>query len=157
MLAGSPIAGAPIAGSFGGFSFPSSPQSNVGTAWLDLMLSEYWTASTIDAYLVADGTAFDPTVDLYLDDIPVLDRISTTTVTGKSHLDGVFTADNVELPLGIGDVAQWFVIVRVDGTEATSPVVVATDAMANDIPINSIVGAGDVLEFNLQTLGLGRI
>lgn len=158
MLAGSPIAGAPVAGAFELITLPIGAVTTIGTAWLDEMLAEYWTGSTIHAYLLEDGTAFDPTVDMYLADIPLGDRlVGPEPLTGLANADGYFTADDVQMTLGSGDVAQWFAIVRVDGSEASSPIVGATDVFANDIPLNAKTGDGGVVEFDIQALGLGRI
>lgn len=132
--------------------------STIGTAWLDEQLAEYWTAATVHAYLIEDGTTFDPSVDLFLSDIPALDRIAGPTVlTGKAHANGYFTANDVQLTLGAGDVAEWFLVVRIGASEATSPIIGATDVMADDVPLNLTIGSGGILEFDIQALGLGRI
>lgn len=156
-IAGSPIAGAPLGGSFTATPSIASAVSALGTAWLDEMLAEYWTAATVAAYLLADGTDFDPDVDHFLADIPVEDHLTIVLVNGKANLDGYFTSDPIVMTLGSGQTPQWLVIVRIDGTPETSPIIGATDVMADDIPLNSEPSNGNPYEFDTQALGLGRI
>lgn len=130
----------------------------IGTAWLDEMLDEYWSASTVHAYLLVDGSLFSPTLDKFLADIPGGDRlVGPVVVTGKINLGGYFTDNPISFTLGDGDVAEWLVVVRVDATEATSPIIGFTNVYEDNVPLNSVVGNGGVLQFSPLAQGLGRI
>lgn len=134
----------------------------IGVEWLDELLSPgslatTWTDATVHAYLLENGTLFDPETDLYLSDIPGGDRlVGPVTVTGKTATNGYFDANDITFTVADGDVASWFVLVQVGGTEATSPIIGATDERADFSPL-LLTGNGGTVVFQIQSLGLGRI
>lgn len=132
----------------------------ISPTWLEELLedsADAWTTATVHAYLLEDGTLFDPTLDLFLSDILVGDRLSgPVTLTTKSAAGAFFTADPIPFTLGEGLIAEWFVIVRIGGSEATSPVILATDERADGTPL-LYTGNGGTITFNPQAAGLGRI
>lgn len=132
----------------------------ISSTWLEELLedsADAWTTATIRAYLLEDGTLFDPVTDLFLADILVGDRIAgPVTLTTKSATGSFFTADPITFTLGEGNVAEWFVIVRIGGSEATSPIIIATDERSDGTPL-LYTGNGGTITFNPQAAGLGRI
>jgi hypothetical protein len=132
----------------------------ISPTWLEELLEDSanaWTTSTVHAYLLEDGTAYDPETDMFLSDIPGGDRVAgPITLTTKSATGSFFTADPIVFPLGEGLVAKWFVIVRIGGSEATSPVIIATDERADTTPL-LYTGNGGTITFNPSATGLGRI
>ena len=132
----------------------------INPVWLEELLedsSDAWTTSTVHAYLLEDGTLYDPTLDLFLADILVADRlVGPVVLTTKSATGAFFTADPVTFTLGEGFVAEWFVVVRVGGSEAASPVIYATDERADGTPL-LYTGNGGTITLTPQASGLGRI
>lgn len=132
----------------------------ISPIWLEELLedsSDAWTTSTIHAYLLADGTSYDPLVDLFLSDIPGGDRVAgPIPLTTKSADGAFFSADPITFTLGESFVAEWFIIVRIGGSEATSPIIIATDERADGTPL-LYTGNGGTITFNPQASGLGRI
>jgi hypothetical protein len=132
----------------------------ISPIWLEELLedtADAWTTATTHAYLLDDTTGFDPTLDLFLGDIPGGERVSGPVVlTTKSATGSFFTADPITFTLMEGIVAEWLVVVRVGGSEATSPVIIATDERADGTPL-LYTGNGGTITFHPQAAGLGRI
>lgn len=132
----------------------------ISPTWLEELLedsADAWTTSTVHAYLLEDGTAYDPAVDLFLADIPSGDRASgPVTLAAKTAIGSFFTANPITFTLGAGLVAKWFIIVRISGSEATSPIIIATDERSDTSPL-LYTGNGGTITFNPQAAGLGRI
>lgn len=132
--------------------------ATIGVAWLDEMLAEYWTASTVHAYLIADGTLYNPSLDKFLSDIPSLNRIAgPVVVSGKVNNEGFFSDSPIAMTLDEGDIPEWLVIVRSAMSEATSPIIGSTNVYGDNTPLNSVVGNGGIVEFYPQSFGIGRI
>jgi len=82
----------------------------------------------IDVILVdTDAYAVDLVNDEFLDAISVGDRISTTTLTGKSSTGGIFDADNAVFSAVTGDVSEALVLVKDTGNAATSRLIAYID------------------------------
>lgn len=132
----------------------------ISPTWLEELLedsADAWTTATIRAYLLVGGTTYDPTTDLFLADIPGGDRVSgPVTLTTKTATGEFFTADPITFTLGDGQVAEWFVIVRIGGSEATSPIIIATNERSDTSPL-LYTGNGGTITLNPQAAGLGRI
>lgn len=132
----------------------------ISPTWLEELLkdsADAWETATIHAYLLEDGTAYDPEVDLFLADIPLGDRlVGPEALTTKSANGSFFTADPVTFTLAENLVAEWFVLVRIGGSEATSPIILATDERADGTAL-LYTGNGGTITFNPQAAGFGRI
>lgn len=132
----------------------------ISPIWLEELLedsSDAWTTSTVHAYLLDDSTGYDPTLDLTLADIPLGERVSgPVVVTTKTASGSFFTADPITFTLVEGGVAEWFILVRIGGSEATSPVIIATDERSDGTAL-LYTGNGGTITFNPSGSGLGRI
>jgi hypothetical protein len=132
----------------------------ISPTWLEELLedsADAWTTSTVHAYLLEDGTAYDPETDLFLADSPGGDRVAGPVVlSSKTATGAYFDADPITFTLGAGLVAEWFVVVRIGGSEATSPIILAVNERADTTPL-LYTGNGGTITFNPQAAGLGRI
>lgn len=99
-------------------------------------------ADNIKCVLVDTATYTFNVAHDYLDDIPVGERVATSTnLTGKSTTDGVFDADDVTFTSVTGDPSEALVIYKDTGAAATSPLIAYIDT-ATGLPITP--GGGDI-------------
>lgn len=134
----------------------------ISPVWLDEMLETSeaeWATATVHAYLLEQGTAYVPATDLFLADIPGGDRIGPTALTGMDATDGFFTADPIDFALAPLQIAEWCVIVRVDGGgEAASPVIGSFNERGDGSALLLDGGAGGMtVTLQPQAIGIGRI
>jgi hypothetical protein len=77
-----------------------------------------------------DGATYTPnfSTDEFLDDIPIGERVATSSnLTNKTTTNGVFDADDLNIPAVTGDTFEYIVFYKDTGSAATSPLLFCYD------------------------------
>lgn len=87
--------------------------------------------------ILADSAdyAVNLTTHDFVNDVPVLARVSTATLGSKLISGGAFTSANPTFTTVTGDVSELLILYKDTGTEATSSLIAYYDTFSSGMPI----------------------
>lgn len=108
--------------------------TNVGKDFL--LQAGNWVAGNFNVYLVDNATfTYVPGTHNYLSDIPVIERVDSAALAGKTCVNGALDANDVVFASVTGDQFEYVIIVGIlGGAETADPIICVFDT-ASGLPL----------------------